>query len=144
MSTLERAIEIAARAHAGQTDRAGAPYVLHPLRMMLRFADPAERIVAVLHDVVEDSAWTLDGLRDEGFAAEIVTAVDALTRREGESYEAFVDRAGRDPLGRAVKLADLRYNLDTTRMASPTAADDARMERYRRALAALGADPTGG
>ncbi|HEX8673560.1 MAG TPA: HD domain-containing protein [Longimicrobium sp.] len=137
MSTLERAIAIAADAHMGQVDKAGAPYILHPLRVMLRVETPAERIAAVLHDVVEDTAWTLDGLAAEGFAPEVVAAVDALTRRERESYEAFVVRAGADPVARVVKLADLAENMDLTRLASLTAADIARLDRYRRAVAQL-------
>jgi len=93
MPTLERALEIAADAHRGQVDKAGEPYLLHPLRVMLRLAGEQERIVALLHDVVEDApAWTLDRLRAEGFPEEVVLAVDRLTRREGEPYEALIQR----------------------------------------------------
>ncbi|HEX8453968.1 MAG TPA: HD domain-containing protein [Longimicrobium sp.] len=141
MSTLERAIAIAAEAHMGQVDKAGAPYILHPMRVMLRVETPVERIAAVLHDVVEDTAWTLEGLATEGFAPEVVAAVDALTRREGESYEAFVARAGADPVARVVKLADLAENMDLGRIASPTAPDIARLDRYRRAVAQLTGEP---
>src|ERR1019366_6193998 len=91
MSTLERAIVIAAEGHAGVKDKGGAPYILHPLRMMLALSSPDERIVAVLHDVCEDCpAWTLDRLRAEGFAHHIITALDSVTKREGEDYETFV------------------------------------------------------
>jgi (p)ppGpp synthase/HD superfamily hydrolase len=134
MSTLERAIQIAAEAHAGQVDKAGAPYILHPLRVMFRVESYEERIVAVLHDVVEDSRWTLDDLRAEGFSDAVVNSVDALTRRTNESYMEFVRRAGRDPAGRRVKLADLADNSDISRLSSPTDADVARLERYRRAI----------
>ena len=137
MSTLERAIAIAAHAHAGQVDKAGACYILHPLRVMLRLDTPAERMAAVLHDLVEDTAWTLEQLRAEGFPTEVVDAVDALTRRPGESYEAFVQRAGAHPIGRRVKLADIADNLDLGRIAAPTERDHARLERYRRARAIL-------
>jgi (p)ppGpp synthase/HD superfamily hydrolase len=140
MSTLERAIAIAAEAHAGQVDKAGTPYILHPLRVMLRVRTAPERIAAVLHDVVEDTPWTLEALAAEGFAAEVLSAVEALTRREGESYEAFVARAGADPIGRAVKLADLAENMDLTRLDAPSAQDLARLERYRRAVAQLTGD----
>lgn len=85
MSTLERAIEIAAAAHAGVPDKAGNPYILHPLRVMMRVSSPAERVVAVLHDVVEDTSWTLQALAAEGFAPDVVAAVDALTKRDGEN-----------------------------------------------------------
>lgn len=138
MSTLERAIALAAEAHAGQQDKVGEAYILHPLRVMLAVGSPDERIVGVLHDVVEDTPWTLEGLRAEGFSAEVVDAVDALSRREGEDYFDFVLRAGANPLARPVKLADLRDNLDMTRIAAPSQRDYERCERYRKALALLG------
>lgn len=138
MSTLERAIALAAEAHAGQQDKVGEAYILHPLRVMLAVGSPGERIVGVLHDVVEDTPWTLEGLRAEGFSAEVVDAVDALSRREGEDYFDFVLRAGANPLARPVKLADLRDNLDMTRIAAPSQRDYERCERYRKALALLG------
>lgn len=139
MSTLERAIAIAVEAHAGHRDKAGDPYILHPLRVMLRMTGSDERIAAVLHDVVEDSSWTLDALRGEGFDEVIVQAVDALSRREGESYEDLVRRAGSDPLARRVKFADLDDNMNVSRIASPTPDDHARLARYRRARAILDA-----
>lgn len=138
MSTLERAIALAAEAHAGQTDKVGEAYILHPLRVMLAVLEPEERIVAVLHDVVEDTSWTLAQLRAEGFSEKIVAAVDALTRREGEEYFDFVLRAGANPVARPVKLADLRDNLDQSRIANPSQQDQTRSEKYRKALALLG------
>ena len=100
-STLERAIAIAAEAHAGQVDKAGAPYVLHPLRMMLSMTSIDERIVAVLHDVCEDCpGWTFDQLRGEGFSDHIIEALHSVTKRDGEKYEDFVRRAAADPIGR--------------------------------------------
>jgi (p)ppGpp synthase/HD superfamily hydrolase len=137
MSTLERAISIALEAHAGQHDKAGQPYILHPLRVMLALNGPEERIAAVLHDVVEDSDWTLDRLRGEGFSESVIAAVDSLTRRDSETYEEFVQRASRDPVGRAVKRADLLDNLDLSRIASPSQRDHERVAKYRRALALL-------
>lgn len=138
MSTLERAIAIAAEAHAGQVDKAGAPYVLHPLRMMLQLSSTDERIVAVLHDVCEDCPeWTFDRLRGEGFAPHIIEALGSVTKRDGEDYEAFVLRAAANPLGRSVKLADLRDNSDLARIASPSDNDLRRLEKYRRAIALI-------
>jgi (p)ppGpp synthase/HD superfamily hydrolase len=135
MSTLERAIVIAAEGHAGIKDKAGAPYILHPLRMMLRLSSTDERIVAVLHDVVEDCpGWTFDRLRDEGFSEEIITALDSVTKREGEDYEDFARRAAANPIGRNVKLADLADNCDLNRIAEPTEADYRRIEKYRRTI----------
>lgn len=128
---------LAARAHEGQVDKAGQPYLLHPLRMMLSLTDPAARIVAVLHDVVEDCGVTLDDLRAAGFDEAVVQAVEAVTARDGESYEQFVERAGRDPIARQVKLADLRDNSDPRRIAEPTERDLARLAKYQRAIAVL-------
>jgi (p)ppGpp synthase/HD superfamily hydrolase len=146
MSTLEDAIALAALAHHGQVDKAGEAYILHPLRVMLRTGSDLERMVAVLHDVVEDTPYTLDALRRLGFPPEVVEAVDALTRREdeGESYEAFVLRAGRNPLARHVKIADLEDNMDMTRIADPQEKDHQRLERYRRALELLQGQGPGG
>jgi (p)ppGpp synthase/HD superfamily hydrolase len=137
MSTLERAIALAARAHEGQTDKAGAPYILHPLRMMLRLETPEERIVATLHDVVEDCGVTLDQLRAEGFSEAVIDGVDAVTRRESESYEEFVLRAKANLIGRQVKLVDLEDNCDVSRLREVTERDLARLEKYKRAIAVL-------
>jgi (p)ppGpp synthase/HD superfamily hydrolase len=147
MATLERAIEIAARAHAGQVDKAGAPYILHPLRVMLAVRSPEARMAAVLHDVVEDSkgAVTLEQLRAEGFAAVVVEAVEGLTKRPSEKndYEAFIRRLAPNALAREVKLADLRDNLDLTRIAEPTEKDRARLEKYKKAIVYLEAVQAG-
>jgi (p)ppGpp synthase/HD superfamily hydrolase len=135
VSTLERAVAIAAEAHAGQVDKAGAPYVLHPLRMMLRMSSIDERIVAVLHDVCEDCpGWTFDRLRGEGFSERIIDALQSVTKRDGEGYEDFVRRAVADPIGRSVKLADLYDNCDLSRIASPSERDFQRIEKYQRAI----------
>ena len=135
--TLERAIEIAARTHAGQTDKGGAPYILHPLRVMLRVAPGAQQIVAVLHDVVEDSDVTFEDLEREGFAAEVISGLRSVTKVAGESYEDFVARAARDPVGKAVKRADLMENSDLSRIAEPSQKDLERVEKYGRAIAYL-------
>ena len=141
MATLERAIAIAAEAHTGQVDKAGAPYILHPIRVMLRVPSIEEKMTAVLHDVVEDTTITLDMLLAEGFPREVVRAVDALTKRSGETYEAFVARAVMDPIGRSVKLADLAENSDLTRIQSPTTKDIERVEKYRRAITQINGLP---
>jgi (p)ppGpp synthase/HD superfamily hydrolase len=137
--SLAKAIRIAAVAHENQTDRAGEPYVLHPLRVMTRVQGEEEKIVAALHDVVEDSDWTLDMLRDEGFSNKIVEAVDALSRRvdetgKKEKYEAFVRRACENPLAKRVKEADLLDNMDFSRLPKVGPDDLKRMDKYHRAL----------
>jgi (p)ppGpp synthase/HD superfamily hydrolase len=144
MSTLAEAILLAVQAHHGQTQRNGQPYILHPLSMMLRFdADEDAQIVAVLHDVVEDTAVSLDDLRAIGFAPQIVEAVDHLTRREGESYEAFIERIRPHPLACKVKLADLRDNLNALRLVEYTESDMERFRRYRAAWDVLTAEGDG-
>src|SRR5918996_697233 len=92
-ATVEDVVSIAAQAHKGQKDKAGAPYLLHPLRMMMRMTSEAAMMAAVLHDVVEDTDWTIERLRAEGFSDEVLAAVDCLTHRDGESYQEFVERA---------------------------------------------------
>lgn len=131
MSILERAIEIAAKAHAGQVDKAGQPYILHPLRVMLRVSSEHERIAAVLHDVVEDTGVSLERLVAEGFPPEVIAAVDALTKRPGESRMEAAHRAAADKIGRKVKLADNADNMDLSRIQNPTTRDIARVEEYR-------------
>ncbi len=137
MSTLERAIAIAAEAHAGQTDKAGGAYILHPLRVMLRVSTVDERIAAVLHDVVEDTPLTLEALAAEGFSAPVLTAIDALTKRPGESRMDAAARAAANPIARVVKLADNAENMDMSRLPSPTERDFARLEEYKQVRALL-------
>jgi (p)ppGpp synthase/HD superfamily hydrolase len=128
---LEKAILCAVQAHAGQRDKAGAPYILHPLRMMMKMENEAEMIVAVLHDVVEDTPLTLDDLRAKGFSEEIIAAVDHLTCREGEKYDAFIKRVRQSPLAVRVKLADLEDNLDLRRLENVTERDIERIKKYQ-------------
>lgn len=137
MSHLEQAITIAVTAHRGQADKAGQPYILHPLRVMMRLDDEAARIVAVLHDVVEDTGTTMDDLRQAGFSQEVLEALDHVTNRAGESYDEFVARAAQNPIARRVKLADLEDNLDVRRLESVTERDAARLSKYLRAWCQL-------
>ena len=137
MPTLERAIEIAAKAHAGQTDKAGQPYILHPLRVMMAVSGAEEKIVAVLHDVVEDTSVALLDLKTEGFSDRVLNAVFALTKTTGEARINAAKRASRDPIARAVKIADVSDNMDLKRIANPTEKDLARVEEYRQVLQLL-------
>ncbi len=130
---LAQAIAIAATAHQRQRDRTNHPYVLHPLRMMMRGNTDAEKIVAILHDVVEDTDWTLEKLAKVGFPPYIITAIDCLTRRAGESYDEFIDRILTNPLATQVKQYDLEDNMNLTRLSTLSEKDLDRIQRYHRA-----------
>lgn len=133
LALLEKAILIAVAAHRGQKDRNGSPYILHPLRVMARVDTDLERIVAVLHDVVEDTDWTFGNLQREGFPADVLAALDCVTKREGEDYDSFVERSASNPLARRVKLADLEDNMDVRRMSEVTEKDHERLQKYLKA-----------
>jgi len=143
MTALDAAIDLAARAHEGQTDKVGAPYIAHPVAVMGRVLTEEEKTVAVLHDVVEDTDMTLDDLREHGFDERVVGAVDALSKRPDEPLEASMRRVLDEPTGlaRTVKRADLAHNGDPDRLAELD--DDTRSrltEKYRRSARLLGTD----
>ncbi|MEC7121286.1 MAG: HD domain-containing protein [Pseudomonadota bacterium] len=131
MATLEKALQISAKAHENQVDKAGQPYILHPIRVMLRVQTEAERITALLHDVIEDTDITLDDLALAGFSVEILAAVDALTKRKGETRLEAAARAVNNPIARIVKIADNSENMDLSRIENPTERDFARIEEYK-------------
>lgn len=130
---LDKAIQIATMAHQGQTDKAGQPYILHPLRVMFSTKTETERICAVLHDVVEDTHITLNDLKNEGFSEEVLLAIDALTRRDSESYDDYISRVIENRIACYVKLADLSDNMDLSRIANPSQKDHKRIDKYRKA-----------
>jgi len=130
MSTINVAIAMAAVAHAGQQDKGGKPYILHPLRVMAAVDGLDEKIVAVLHDTVEDTSVTLDELRVAGFSGVIVDAIDRLTKRPGETRIDAAKRAMGNPLSLAVKLADVNDNLDVTRLPHFRERDFQRVQEY--------------
>jgi (p)ppGpp synthase/HD superfamily hydrolase len=116
--TLEDAIVLATNAHKGQKDRNDEPYVMHPIRVMAQLWGHDERMVAVLHDVIEDTDVTLDDLRKAGYPDRIVEAVDAISRRKdaGESFSQYIQRVKRNPLATRVKIADLKDNSNLDRL----------------------------
>ncbi|QJI31810.1 GTP pyrophosphokinase [Pseudomonas sp. ADAK18] len=134
MSILDAAITLACRIHTGQVDKSGKPYILHPLRLMLRFETLDEQIVSVLHDVVEDGNVTLDELRHLGLCEHVVHAIDCLSKRPGEDYEDFIARIRPDELARKVKIEDIRDNLNLTRLPTLEAKDLERVAKYHKAL----------
>ena len=146
MSNLYRALTIAFEAHAGQVDKGGKPYIDHPLRVMMA-QDPDDepaKIVAVLHDVVEDCpTWTLERLRREGFGLEVLSALALVTKppvgtNDPREYLSYIKRISRYPLAAKVKLADLRDNADLTRLGrEPSAWDITRNKKYVAAICIL-------
>lgn len=141
MSTLDKAIKIAMKAHAGQTDKYGAPYIQHPLRVMALGRTDDERIVGILHDVVEDSDWTFEDLQKEGFSNRVIDALRCVTKHsDDEDYDAFVARTRTNHLAVRVKLNDLRDNMDIRRMDEVKEKDIKRLNKYLRAYKLLMAD----
>lgn len=139
---LGRAIEIAASAHAEQLDKGGKPYILHPLWVMDRVRHLGENymIVAVLHDVVEDSpVWDFDTLRQEGFNDEVITALMYLTHGffSAKNYDEYIKLIATNPIAKAVKLRDLEHNTKVTRLKGLRKKDFDRLEKYHRAYTYL-------
>jgi len=135
---LEKAIQIAVEAHAGTKDKGGKAYILHPISVMMRVETEEEKIVAILHDVVEDTDWTFDALRKEGFSETVIEALETVTKySEEEDYDDFIQRSLKNDIGRKVKIADLRENLDVTRIGELYPKDIERINKYKRTLQTL-------
>ena len=130
---LQKAIELATEAHKGQTDRAGKPYIGHITRVMQAGKTLEERMAGVLHDIVEDTHWTFEGLLRQGIPDNVVDAVRCLTKIEDESYDQFIERIKTNPIAIAVKLNDLRDNMDITRLPTISNKDMERLLKYHRA-----------
>ena len=134
MSTLERAIQIATEAQRGQVDKAGNDYILHPLRVMELGNSLEEKIVGILHDVVEDTDWTFERLADEGFSPIVLDALRCVTKlSENEPYDHFISRVQANPLAISVKLNDLSDNMDIRRLKTLTEKDFIRLQKYHKA-----------
>ena len=134
MATLDKAIQIAVKAHKKQTDKFGAPYILHPMRVMAMGKTDDERIVGILHDVVEDSKISFDDLRKDGFTDRILAALNCVTKTsEDEDYDEFVSRTMTNELAMRVKLNDLTDNMDVRRMQEVTERDVKRLNKYLKA-----------
>lgn len=131
---LNLAYNIASQVHDGQVDKAGKPYIFHPLRVSEHCTTYEAKVVALLHDTIEDTDITVDYLYEQGFPQNIVDAVLSVTRDEGETYEEFVHRAAKNPIGKEVKIADLKDNMDITRLNFPLKENDfARLNKYLQA-----------
>lgn len=142
MSTLQRAIEIATEAHKGQFDKAGKEYIGHPLRVMEMGKSEEEKIIGVLHDVVEDSDWTFEALAAEGFSEEVIAALKCVTKlSENENYDDFIERVKKNPLAVAVKINDLTDNMDIRRLPYLSDKDIKRLKKYLKAYKKLIGEP---
>ncbi len=131
MSTIEIAIALAAKKHAGQIDKAKHPYIFHPLRIMFKMKSPEQQIVAVLHDILEDTDTTVVDLISLGFNQDIIDAILALTKKKNESRTEAAYRAVKNPLARIVKLADVTDNMDLSRITQPSTKDLLRLKEYK-------------
>ena len=131
---VKLAHEIAKRAHKGQVDKAGAPYILHPETVASFVTKDDEKIVAYLHDVIEDTPCQLRDLENAGFSSEIIKAVDLLTRKAGQSYKQYLKLVKTNELARVVKLADLKHNSDLSRLTHVTENDIKRLKKYQDAI----------
>lgn len=133
----KKAMEICYRAHEGQLDKGGMPYVFHPFHVAEQMEDEYSTCVALLHDTVEDGGIELSGLYEADFPEEIVKTVDILTRREAEPYMEYIERLKGSSLAVKVKLADLEHNRDMSRLNIITKWDMERKEKYEKAIAIL-------
>ena len=134
---LEKAIQIAIEAHQGQTDRAGTSYILHLIRVMNAGQTNNEKICGILHDLVEDTPWTFEALRKEGFSEEVISALVCVTKQPNETYTHFIERIKKNSLATKVKLNDLRDNMDITRLTFITEEDTQRLNKYLKAYHSL-------
>ena len=133
----KKAMKLCYQAHRYQTDKSGIPYVFHPIHLAEQMDDEATTVTALLHDVVEDSAYTLRDLEAMGFAPEVLEALSLLTHEENFPYMDYIAAIKQNPIARAVKLADLAHNSDLTRLDTVDAKALARVEKYRQAIALL-------
>ena len=133
----KRAMKLCFAAHRDQTDKSGMPYVFHPFHLAEQMKDELTTVIALLHDVVEDTPYTLDDLRGMGFPDEVIGALTLLTHDPAVPYLDYVAKISSDPIAKAVKLADLRHNSDLTRLDHPSEKDLARVEKYRKAIRLL-------
>ncbi|MDY0236199.1 MAG: GTP pyrophosphokinase [Gudongella sp.] len=134
---LGKAIDISFNAHKGQYDKAGKPYASHPIYVACKMKTDKEKIVALLHDVLEDTEITVEYLIQEGYTGEIIEAIIAITRENAEDYFQYIKRVKQNPLAKKVKIEDLKHNMDISRINEPTQRDLERVERYKKALVIL-------
>ena len=123
--------------HEGQKDKSGHDYIMHPIRVSERCRSPKSKIVALLHDTIEDTYVTAPYLKDQGFPEEIIEAILSVTKQNGENYEDFVNRTAKNPIGKEVKMADLEDNMDIRRLKEISDEDMQRLRKYLKAWHSL-------
>ena len=133
----QKAMILAYKAHSGQTDKSGVPYIYHPIHLAEQMTTEDTVVCALLHDVVEDTLYTIDDLRAEGFSESIIRALALLTHDKEQPYMEYVERIKRNPIAKAVKVADLKHNSDISRLGGVDEKTLERLEKYRAALAVL-------
>ena len=133
----KRAVRLMFEAHREQVDKSGLPYVFHPFHLAEQMPDEDTTVAALLHDVVEDTAYTLDDLRKMGFGEAVMDALALLTHDESVPYMDYVAAIRDNPIARAVKLADLRHNSDLSRLDTVDENALKRVEKYKKAIALL-------
>ena len=132
-----KAIKLAFKAHEGQLDRAGLPYILHPLHVAEQMKDEDTCVIALLHDVIEDTDVTLEDRREYGFTEVQVAGVESMTREDDEDYFEYIRDVKKNPLAVKVKLEDLKHNSDVSRMIEVTDRDRQRLDKYKKAMEIL-------
>ena len=133
----KKALKLCFEVHKNQTDKSGMPYVFHPFHLAEQMQDEESTVVALLHDVIEDSDQTVDDLRRMGFGETVLSAIALMTHDPDVPYMDYVAKIKEDPIARAVKLADLKHNSDASRLDLVTPRDEARLEKYKKAIALL-------
>ena len=133
-SMVDLALSIARKAHEGQLDKAGVDYIKHPIYVASQVDTEEEKAVALLHDVIEDSPVSAEGLLQAGLPETVVTAVQVLTKKKEQDYQIYLETVKKNPLARVVKLADLKHNSDLSRLSSITEKDRERLKKYKKAI----------
>lgn len=133
-SMVDLALSIARKAHEGQLDKAGVDYIEHPIYVASQVDTEEEKAVALLHDVIEDSPVSAEGLLQAGLPETVVTAVQVLTKKKEQDYQTYLETVKKNPLARVVKLADLEHNSDLSRLSSITEKDRERLKKYKKAI----------
>ena len=131
------AIKIAYKAHMDQNDRSGIPYFLHPYHVAEQMKDEVTTIVALLHDVVEDTSVTLENLKRYGFSQEVLDAIEVLTHKDGVKYLDYIRAVGANPIARKVKVEDIKHNSDLTRTTNMNDKVFKKLPTYQEALRIL-------